>query len=200
MTANELTGWPYCMCERPIRFDISYFSEELHIKVDFQTNTVWKTRENLRSEMTQRVFLQIPKPQFLSNIVNNVFGALGGTLNWFETGSLHFHVKCSTDSLETIRKAVQDGIVAMQLSEILLTDDVLIGDNLGGISFMAAIDDSDVSEYSGEYTHTHPDCSDWLRRSHITQYCCGNCKMAHLWGYHEDTVSLLWPRRYSNLH
>ena len=104
--------------------------------------------------MTQRVFLQIPKPQFLSNIVNNVFGALGGTLNWFETGSLHFHVKCSTDSLETIRKAVQNGIVAMQLSEILLTDDVLIGDNLGGISFMAEIDDSDVSEYSGEYTHT----------------------------------------------
>ena len=32
-------------------------------------------------------------------------------------------------------------------------------------------------------TPTHPDSSDWLRRSHIVQYCCGFCKLEQLRGY-----------------
>ena len=36
--------------------------------------------------------------------------------------------------------------------------------------------------------HT-PDSSDWLRRSHITQYRCGYCESQYRGGYSDATVT-----------
>ena len=54
-----------------------------------------------------------------------------------------------------------------------------------------------------QYTHTnatHPDSSDWLRRSHITQYRCGYCKSQYRSGYYEVTLMLLWQKAEKLLH
>ena len=34
--------------------------------------------------------------------------------------------------------------------------------------------------------------SNWLHRSHVTQYCCGYYKLEYLWRYYEGTLMLLW--------
>ena len=43
-------------------------------------------------------------------------------------------------------------------------------------------------------TYTHPDSSNRLRRSHITQYRSSYCKSQYRWGYYEGTLMLVWQK------
>ena len=55
--------------------------------------------------------------------------------------------------------------------------------------------ESCVQPPDGSYIkYTHPDSSDRLRRSHITQCCCGYCKLQYRWGYYKGTLMLLWQK------
>ena len=48
------------------------------------------------------------------------------------------------------------------------------------------------SNASINVSYTQPDPSKRLRRCHITQNQSGYCKLKHLWGYYEVTLTLLW--------
>ena len=50
--------------------------------------------------------------------------------------------------------------------------------------------------WSTLWQYTHPDSYDRLRRSRITQYCCGYSKLEYLWRHYEGTLRRYCDRRY----
>ena len=61
-----------------------------------------------------------------------------------------------------------------------------------GLSHMSTAFTNKLCEFFVSLSCTHPDSSDRLHRSHITQYHWGYCELQYRWGYYEGTLMLLW--------
>ena len=129
-----------CICIEPsVKIQIKAVEKD----VDFETNSEKRSR---------KLFDSITKPQILSNLINNVFNLHACTLLWVETGSLNFYVQCeSANALENIWQIINDGTLAEQLQDILLTESVLDDEDVSCLHIETTIDRREHQEAFKKY-------------------------------------------------
>ncbi len=100
-------------------------------KIDIKSPNQEMMSASMKKTRTMDLFEMLSTRQVLSNLINNIFSPLGWTLVRFETGSLRLFVKCnSKDSLEKLWESISDGSLARQLEKVLLTDDIITGEDV----------------------------------------------------------------------
>ena len=138
--------------DRSIYFLHSHVFVEPAVKVQMKTVCKERDIEIKSTERNQKLFDNMTKPQILSNIINNVFNLHGCTLLWFETGSLNFYVQCeSAEVLENIWQRINDGTLAEQLQDVLLTESVLDGEDVSCIYIETTMDEREHQEAYEKY-------------------------------------------------
>ena len=101
---------------------------------------------------SRKLFDSLTKPQILSNLINNVFNLHACTLLWFETGSLNFYIQCeSVDALENIWQSINDGTLAQQLQDVLLTESVLDDEDVSCLHIETTMDECEHQEAYAKY-------------------------------------------------
>ena len=135
-----------------IYFLHSYVCLEPAVKIQMETVCKERDIETKSTERNQKLFDNMTKPQILSNIINNVFNLHGCTLLWFETGSLNFYVQCeSAEGLESIWQRINDGTLAEQLQDVLLTESVLDGEDVSCLYIETTMDEREHQEAYEKY-------------------------------------------------
>ena len=91
------------------------------------------------------------RPQILSNLIKNVFYDTF-TLSWFEIGSLHLYGQCeSSEALENLWQSINDGTLAKQLQDVLLTESVLDDEDVSCLHIETTMDGREHQEAYEKY-------------------------------------------------
>ena len=98
--------------------------------------------ETKLEKRNRKLFASMTKPQIVSNLINNVFNLHACTLLWFGTGSLNFYVQCeSAEALENMWQSINDGTLAEQLEDVLLTESVLDDEDVSCLQIETTMDE-----------------------------------------------------------
>ena len=112
-----------------------------------ETITKDSSTDNEFTQQYQTLFESMLKPQNFSNLINNVFNRFGCILLSIETGSLYFYVQCeSAKGLENMWRCINDGTLAQQLEEILLTESALDNEDVPCLHIKTTMDEREHQE------------------------------------------------------
>ena len=130
----------------------SYVFVEPTVKIQMETVSKETEIETKSAERNRKLFDNMTKPQIFSNIINNVFNLHSCTLLYFETGSLNFYVRCgSAEGLENLWQSINDGILAEQLQEVLLTESVLDDEDVSCLYIETTMEEREHQEAYEKY-------------------------------------------------
>ena len=126
------------------------------IKIEAACNEM--DSETKSAERNQKLFYIMSKPQILSNLINNVFYNTF-TLSRYEIGSLNLYVQCeSSEALENLWQSINDGTLAEQLQNILLTESILDDEDVSCLHIETTMDEREHQEVYKKYVEIGKKC------------------------------------------
>ena len=111
---------------------------DIKIKTEYVQHQASKTEPSAG----RSIFKNISKPQVISNLVNNVFKPMGCKLVKCAARPLRFSVQCSSvANLEKTRERSEDGTLARELKDVLLTEEIIKDGNPSNLCFKTEMDE-----------------------------------------------------------